>query len=182
MPPGRAYTAPAHDALVVLYQWLDALDVAGRLGRPGRSVREDFRDGVLASEALRLELRAAPIGFVPCLPTLCTAHSTEQMTLNWETLAKRVLRPVLGLPLAVEDIDAVVRRVPFAAETVLVQIQAALFSKMAATGMGQSEDSSTRLREDQCEAFEEAFHLFLHNTKVQHRRRRKNSRRPWYPP
>ena len=156
--------------------------MAGRLGRPGRSVREDFRDGVLASEALRLELRAAPIGFVPCLPTLCTAHSTEQMTLNWETLAKRVLRPVLGLPLAVEDIDAVVRRVPFAAETVLVQIQAALFSKMAATGMGQSEDSSTRLREDQCEAFEEAFHLFLHNTKVQQRRRRKNSRRPWYPP
>ncbi len=179
MPP--AYSAPAHDALVALFEWLDALDVAGRLGRGGHSVREDFRDGVLAAEALSLELRAAPFGFVPCLPTLCAAHSKDQMHLNWETLDKRVLQPVLGVSLAAEDIDAVVCRVPFAAESVLVQIQEALFSKMAASAMGRRKNSSSLLRQHQCEVYEQGFQQFLHHAQVQ-RRRRRRSRRPWYPP
>lgn len=172
-----AYTAPAHDALVALYGWLDALDVAGRCGRGGHSVREDFRDGVLAAEALSLELRAAPIGFVPCLPILCAAHSRETMQLNWETLDELVLRPVLRLALAMEDITAVVRGVPFAAESVLIQIQSALLSKLAATGLRQRNGS--QLRSVQCEAYELAFGHFLHDTQ---QRRRRKSRRPWYPP
>lgn len=178
MPP--AYTAPAHDALVALYEWLDALDVAGRLGRGGHSVREDFQDGVLAAEALSLELRAAPIGFVPCLPKLARAHSKEQMRLNWETLDTRVIQPVLEVSLAAEDIDAVVCRVPFAAENILVEIQAALFTKMTASAMEQRKNSRALLREHQCDAYEQAFQHFRHHAQVQQRRRRR-SRRLWYP-
>jgi hypothetical protein len=178
----KTYAEPPHAALVGLYEWLDALDLASRCGRASRSVREDFADGVLAAEALRLELLYAPIGFVPALPALCAAHGREKMRGNWSTL-ERVLRTTLGLSLRAEDIDAVVSLVPFAVETVLVQLQAALSVKIAAASLRRHQGQGRSwTRQQQREEHEQRFHHFLHSGEAQERRRRRRRKAPWYPP
>ena len=79
-----------------------------------QSVQVDFADGVLAGEAVRLELLRARCGFVPCLPVLCQASGRAQMRSNWLTLDRLVLRPALQMAMAPAEIEAIVCFAPLA--------------------------------------------------------------------
>ena len=82
-----------------------------------------------------------------------------------------------------EDIDAVVSLVPFAVETVLVQLQAALSVKIAAASLRRHQGQGRSwTRQQQREEHEQRFHHFLHSGEAQERRRRRRRKAPWYPP